>query len=366
MFKQLAPRMASYRFSFYFVIAFSTCVLLADTALLWAWDVGGISVRTLAALHLGICLGFLLAPLYLRKLLTSMQKTMFAWIGVTVMLLGPVGAFGIALITLLYARYYRKSTPFDEWYKDLIPDQVTSQEERLVERLRSWQAEAERQQVPMPFADVLAEGSREEKITAITLMLRHYNASFAPAFREALNDADSAVRVQAASAITRIEENFLAENLSLEQRRAAQPGDNACLLKLAKHYDDHAAAGLCDTGSIAEYRRKAESAYRELHQNSPKDTGVLWSLGRLLIRAKNLKEAAVILEKALLLNNDTAKPSQRVWYWECLYEQQRYAELRQQVRQHFHEIPSQTLLPQNLIDSINLWNESLDVPRGAL
>lgn len=322
--------------------------------ILWAWTEGHVPAWLVFIVHIISCLSFLGLAYGYRRLGRSWRLAVVAF--PIVLVLGPIGALGMFLTTILYAWYRKRATPFEVWYREILPEQITPPEERLIERLLVWGEETEIQhQQPMPFADVLAAGSRSEKQSAITLMLRNYHPSFAPAFREALSDSDNAVRVQAASAITRIEENFLADNLLLERRRASHPNDVKNLAKLAKHYDEHASSGLSDEETLAARRQKAELAYQQLHELKPDDAIVLWSFGRLLIRSERYNEAAKIFEKALDLSVDAVDPLQRVWYWECLYNQARYAELRQQVRTHYEQIPKDTVLPQALLDSIDLW-----------
>jgi len=275
----------------------------------------------------------------------------------TTLALGPVGALGSLYSGLTYVIQRRTATPFYEWYETILPDQTTTPQERLMERLRAWGQETESlHREPVPFNEVLTSGSRRDKQAAIALMARQFNPAFAPAFRQALHDPDNAVRVQTASAITRIEDQYHRRGMELEKQLAMGEGDIEILRKLAQHYDEHASAGLADADTLAEHRRKAEHLYEEIVQRAPDDVDSLWALGRLYVRCGRIREAAERFEQALAVNDSHIDPRWRVWYWECLFSLGRYQDLREEVRAHYHDVPRSVDFPPALLDSIELWS----------
>jgi len=351
--RQIDLKQAARRPCLLLMVVVIAAVFLLEGWMIWALEQSGVGLPAMLAMHILASLLLLsMAPICqrhgrdVRLLLLGFLMVLF---------LGPVGAGGMLLATFAYAVYRRRATPFEIWYREILPEQITPPEERLIERLRAWAEETEIQHhEPVPFADILASGSRAEKQTAIALMARNFHLAFAPAFRESLNDPDNAVRVQTASAITRIEEEFLARALVLEREHERHPDDPEVLWQLARHYDKHASAGLSDPDTVLEYRERAETAYRRLSELR-NDDAVLWALGRLLVRAGRTAEAASVFEQALKVSNDQAHPLQRVWYWECLYDQKRFHELRAEVRGHYNQIPRDATLPPSLLDSIDLW-----------
>lgn len=279
-----------------------------------------------------------------------------------VLVLGPLGAAGMVMSALFYIMYRSTATPFEIWYKEILPEQTTTPEEMLIERLRAWSQETEQQHRELvPFTDVLISGSISEKETAIDLMVRNYHPIFAHALRAALADSCNAVRAHAVAAITKIEEVFLAETLLLERLKNKHPNDFENLLALARHYDNHANAGLGDSASQIEYRHKAEALYRHLQELRPDDESIDWALGRLLVRDNRISEASDIFEGALKKSGGVVDPLQRIWHWECLYNLQRLTNLREEIRHHQRQIPAGSDLPQSLLDSIELWrNDKID------
>jgi len=332
-------------------------VAILDASAWWAWDLAVISIQIALALHLLCTSLLLLLRVWYKKIEENNAFPEIAFL--FVLTLGPVGALGMAVTLLLYARYRKKATPFETWYRKLVPQYSTTEQERSMERFLSLSRDNDFQNMPpTPFADVLSSGSQSEKRSMLTLMFRNYHSSFSPIFRQALNDSDSAIRVYAASMVSKITDNFHAENIKLEKRRLDKPSDLKNLYQLAKHYDERATAGLSDEESLGQFRKKAQYLYVQLYKLQPSNIRIQWLLGRLLLRYGKHIAAANIFEGALNLlasKNETADPFQLVWYWQCLYEQSRYAKLRQQIQKYRHQIPEDSLLQLTVIENIDVW-----------
>jgi len=335
----------------------TSVVAILEVATLWVWSLSLIPTLVAVLLHGLYCGVFLLLRSWYKKIEENNALPELAFL--FVLTLGPLGAVGIILTLLLYAHYRKNSTAFEIWYKELVPQQVKTDQERLIEQFILLGKEEKYQPMdPVPFADVLSSGDQSAKRAMLTLMLRNFHPSFAPVFHQALKDSDSAIRVHAASVITRIKENFQVENMKLEKRRLNRPSDLENLTRLAKHYDERATAGLSDDESLEQYRQKARSLYAELHKKSPSDITILWLWGRVLLRSGEFIKAAKVFENALDLLDaraEAADPFQLVWYLECLYERSRYTKLRQQIRKYRNQIPEDSILQLTVIDNIDLW-----------
>src|SRR6185436_344770 len=114
-----------------------------------------------------------------------------------------------------------------------------------------------------PFSDILFFGTLAQKQELISLMSRSFQPAFAPVLRAALDDANNAIRVQAASAITLIEDDFMRRSLSLASSVREKPGDPELLLKQARLHDDYARSGILDRDRERDSRKKALETYRE-------------------------------------------------------------------------------------------------------
>lgn len=329
-------------------------VLGFDIWSLAIWNAGQISFLQFVLMHSLACGIF---PLQAAICWWLQYPSWFALLAFPIVLvLGPIGAAGMLMTATIYFRSHESATPFEVWYRGLLPEQMTPPEERIIEHLHIWGQHAEEQHRELvPFTDVLMSGSVEEKQHAIDIMVRNFQPSFAPILRGALNDSSNIIRTHAVAAITRIEEIFLDRTMEMERLTVDFPDDFEHVLALAKHYDDHANAGLSDVDTLDEYRQKAEKLYRKLHELWPEDADILWLLGRLLVRSKRMSEAADTFEQALQISDDYVCPLQRVWYWECLYELRRFEQLRKEIHNHYTQVSNDTDLPEVLLEAVELW-----------
>lgn len=329
-------------------------VLALDVWLLWLWTEGQSTFFKVFAIH---CLA---SSLFL------MQSAMCWWLhrawgfGLLtfplVLVLGPVGAVGILLTALVFVFSRESATPFDTWYEEILPEKMTPPEERMIEYLRLWGHEAEVQNRDLiPFTDILVSGSVKEKQSAIDIIVKNYHPLFSAVLRGALKDPVNTIRTHAVAAITRIEEMYQDKALLLEEKMVAHPDDAESILNLAKHFDEHANAGLSDVDTLAGYRLQAEKLYRQFHDLKATNTSVLWLLGRLLIRDERSREALLVFDEALKISGNVAKPQQRIWHWECLYDLRRFSILREQVQMHYEQVLIDPALPKPLLESIALW-----------
>lgn len=327
-------------------------ILSFDIGLLYFWGMGEISFLTVLFLHFVEC-----SVLLIVATLQGKEQAWFSLLAFPIVLaLGPLGAAGILLSALLYSWYRKTATPFEVWYNEILPSQTTPPAERLMERLYVWNRKPEMQQDTLVhFIDIMKSGSRDEKQTVIDLMRNNFHPDFSPVLKGALGDACNIVRSHAVAAITKIEEAFQSETYKLERYIRDVPDDFDALLKLARHYDEYANSGLSDNDLLKSYRHKAEQLYCDLLEKCSEDVSIHWSLGRLLIRDGRFKEAADVIESALNIADDAVQPMQRIWYWECLYNLQRFTKLREEIHRHRLQVLENADLPQDLLDSIDLW-----------
>ena len=74
-----------------------------------------------------------------------------------------------------------------------------------------------------PFNDILSGGSVVQKQLALAKIARYFRPNLAPLLLQAIHDPDAAVRVQAATAMARIERDFMKRRMDLEKKLAGQP-----------------------------------------------------------------------------------------------------------------------------------------------
>jgi hypothetical protein len=262
--------------------------------------------------------------------------------------LGPIGSLGALVTGVTTHLYARSATPFDQWYASLFPD---------VERSpRLQQAGVSRESgrgSVAPFADILSFGQLSQKQELITLIASDFRPEFAHVLRMALNDANNAVRVQAATAIARIEDEFLQRSLRMSAEVLENPLDPARLLSLATLLDEYANAGIMDRERETAARERATQAYVDYLQLVKTDPVAQQAIGRLRLRAQDHDGAARWLEQ----RGDawSAPPQSRMVYMEALFELGRFDELRSYAAAHAQDLLLSEGLPLEAHETAKLW-----------
>jgi tetratricopeptide (TPR) repeat protein len=281
--------------------------------------------------------------------------------------MGPFGAVGAGLGAALRWLFARRATPFEEWYAALFPKLEISPTRELYERIALRGGGPDIRSSVASFSDVMVLGSFQQKQAVISLIADEFRPSFASALRSALNDAEPAIRVQAATACTRIENRFLERVITLEERRAAAPNEPDVLLALALHHDAYANTGLLDAGRAHDERRQAFDWYERVVRLQPDAPGVKQAMGRLLLRLDQPERALEYLE--CLAERPEATPEVLAWYMECLYRLRRIDSLRHAAHLHKVRIAASDL-PYEVREAVRLWadrdaNDRLAIRKAA-
>lgn len=319
------------------------------------------AIPSILMLHGFVALGLLIAAYGMRGTVTESPD--FLLFVVATVFLGPLGVAGAAGAALLTRIYAWRATPFEEWYRALFPEERQDRTRELYERvvLRG-HGPAERSTVA-PFADVMTLGSLQEKQAAIALIASGFRPEFAVALRAALNDQEAAVRVQAASAVARIEQHFLRRSMALEARRAVDPSDPVLLMELAGHYAALSATGLIDEMRAKEAAEASLALYVDAAARARDEATRLeatGAAGRLMLRLGRPDEAERVL--APIATTDQATPDLVAPYLEALFRLRRFVDLRQ-LCLRLRDSGSAGL-PQGVEEALALWTE--DAPQPML
>jgi polysaccharide biosynthesis protein PelE len=280
------------------------------------------------------------------------------------LLAGPVGAGGALFSMLLGFAYSRQSTSFENWYASLFPEQDDRMPQMLAESIaRKGTAVAEPEVTP--FSEVFAFGTKEEKLEALVRMTRKFKPAFAPLLKMALNDPINTVRVQAAAAISKIESDFLAESGRLTERSSHRPEVPELLLESARHYDDYAFIGLLDLLREQDNRARALRLYIEYLRQVPADEQARLSVGRILMRQGEYRQAANWFEECN--SAGLASPQVALWQMEALARLGRYSDVRKLAREHRRELADDTEYPAEIVGAVRLWSgESFSTAEGRV
>ena len=274
-------------------------------------------------------------------------------LGSTTAALGAFGAFGTLLSILLHLWFMQVSQTFAEWFATIFPRRKLSRPEKMFDDLTYGRDQNPMSYSVVPFMDVMEIGSEAQKRKALGRMSEYFEPQFAPAFKKALVDSSNTIRVQAATAVTRIENQFLEELMKITELTRRYPKDANIRLALAEHYDDYAFTGILDMEREMVNRTRALEHYREYLEMKPGDINVRIRAGRLMLRLDRAVEAADWFARCLM--DGYSSDSLIIWYLESLFLAGRFEELRKNARLHRTRLRAlYEDLPQ-LAESVELW-----------
>jgi hypothetical protein len=238
---------------------------------------------------------------------------------------GPFGA-GICLLAALVHKYCAvEAVSPSEWIESLFEREKDSESDRLHERISLGLDDFEAASDVEPFRDILTGGTVLQKQMAVAKIARHFRPQFAPLLMQAANDSNTAVRVQAATALAKIERDFMSRYIKLENALKDLPNSDPDKLKLAELYDEYAHAGLLDDNNRQALRLKAIAIYEAClaETNNPE-----WRvrLARLFLRQDEPESARRWLEP--IIQSGNASRGAMYWYMEALFRLKLFGELR--------------------------------------
>lgn len=266
---------------------------------------------------------------------------------------GIFGSLGSLLGFVATLIYRQKAQHFKEWYESIFPTDAVSDPQRLYDNIMEGIDENPRHYGVMPFVEVMNLGSENQKRRALAKMTSRFSPRFAAAFRVALADPSNTIRVQAATAIAKIEREFMQKLERIELARVKEPKNPHLTMALAKFYDDYAFTGVLDSELEKLNRERAINTYKSYLQQDPNSAEAWIAIGRLLYRNKQWEEAADwfrhALDRGWRINNMV------LWHFECLFRLGQYAELRRALLEYGRSVVGQEELPKDVRDAVSFW-----------
>jgi hypothetical protein len=255
---------------------------------------------------------------------------------------GPIGAGSVLGALLLAGMFRHTALPAADWIGD-----PGESDEADSSRPEARDAAADAAEVT-PLMDILEMGDEMQKQEVVALVTRSFRPGLASLLKRALEDSSNAIRVQAATAMARIEGRFLNRAMELDQLAAAAPSDPAPARDLARLYDDYAFTGLLDPVRERENQQLARQWYEAWIALAPGRPEAHFALGRLLVRCEEWEEADYHLEKA--------GKEASAWRLETLFRLGRYEEIPPLAASLNCEDP---LMPLSLRQAARLWTEEV-------
>lgn len=322
------------------------------TMLLWR---GTIEPWALLTLHLVVCASAAVVAWRVPALRADRSIALAVVVMTGTGVLGVVGAALSLSVTWLLRHQHHT---IDEWYGQLFPRFAPEAHAALWRRVGQRASDRRQPLEVIPFLDLLQHGTIPQKQSVISLISNAFRPAFASALRAALTDSQNVIRVQAATAIARLEHQFLEDTLRLEAQLKTDAVVLDDVMALAQHYDDYAFTGLLDAGREADCRDKALALYERARALAPDDGLIATRLGRLLLRLGRYEAAEAALRVAASKADDHES---RLWLMECYFRQHRYGDLRRvagEVRDGGTNIAT---WPVEVAPTLRLWMGEPDV-----
>lgn len=212
--------------------------------------------------------------------------------------LGPAGCAGVFLCTVFELCFRPFATPFTEWFESIFPQEDNDEQVAFVELLHASEDPIQTSLRISSFRDTMSVGTIEQKQALLALIARRFTPAFAPALRQALQDAVPSVRVQAAAATASIENRYAEKTMALEQKARSRTATVADHRRLAEHLVEFADSGIAEQQRCDDARKSALEHFDAILSNSPTDFGALTASARLLLHSGKFGEAYLRIQNA--------------------------------------------------------------------
>ena len=285
-----------------------------------------------------------------KKGMDARHLSILAIISATTGVFGTVGALVGFIGSGLFSG---RAKHFNDWYESIFPTDNLSEPQIIYDRIVEGFDENPHTYSVSPFLDVMHLGSENQKRRALAKMTSRFNSRFSEAFRAALRDPSNTIRVQAATAISKVEKDFTRKLERIELARAQQPSNALLTLALAKFYDDYAFTGVLDVERERTNRERAISTYKSYLQQDPNSSEAWIAVGRLLFRNQQWEEAAEWFRNAM--DRGWHVKTMMMWYFECLFRLGRYRDLRRALLEYGKGVITQDDMPAHVREAVSLW-----------
>lgn len=331
------------------VFSFVWTLLHGINTYLTLWDHWPFWIGVLVHMVLGLIL-----VLYSMARLRLEAETRFTLtLTITSIMTGVIGSAGTLLTVLSVFYYNARARSFIDWYRTIFPALTTSKSEAIYEALLAGREENVKHYSVIPFMDVIKLGTEQQKRQAISRITENFDPTFAPVLQEALKDPSNAIRVQTATAITKIENRFSDMVMKIERLERERPKDPIVKKGLARYYDDYAFTGILDPDRERINRKQALNKYKEYLEMAPNDIECRVRIGRLMLRSGESEEAVDWFSRSF----DAGHRDRQLllWYVQALFESGQYDTLRRLAKDCIPFIDELRAMRPQLAACIESW-----------
>jgi len=281
--------------------------------------------------------------------------------------LGVFGAFITLIVLSIYLAFRSRTTSLMQLLDNFFPGEEEDLSEVLYERVRFGMDDFDPRKMPVVFQDVLEYGSESQKRLAIERMLKHFRPEFTKAFSKALNDSSNAIRVVAATAVTRIDKQYAETEERLKKDVENNSEDIAALLDYAKHCHEYSELDIIDRIRALKLRARAIEAYSRYREAKPGIFFVDIALASLFYSNGEYHRVLTLLSPYFQKSEPVDYRIYR-WYMSSLFQLRRWRDLYQFANRDHTMTWKQSVEFDAMMDLIMLWrtgfHETVNIKRG--
>lgn len=261
---------------------------------------------------------------------------------------GAPGALVIALSYLLFFGYLCFIQPIGELLASLVPrfalERVDAVYERILYKLDDFRSD----RVPIPFRDVMEFGSYKQKRRIIEKMLRYFRPAFANALKMGLYDKSSAIKVQAATAISAIDHKMFAAHIVWKKRAQEAPHDREIQKIYGEKTLSYAFSRILDDDRQVRMLDEAKRVFEEYLKEKPDDEEVIIDLAEIYAALNHDAMVKQLAERALALQFSSRAA---LLLLQALYNERDFTKIRAYVHEWMHH----PQVSHQLQEAIALW-----------
>lgn len=273
---------------------------------------------------------------------------------------GLMGAFVILLIVVIMGLTPNGGTPFSQWYYSLFPDETKSKEDELYERLYHGLDDLSDKTGVVSFDDVIKLGTYRQKQEAISKIVNHYHPDFANTLKTAINDPMNSVRVQAATAISKVLDTYVQLHEKLMVAREKYPKNHKVLINLARHTHAYANCGLLEPERTRALEEDALRYFQEYLALYPDDVHALYFVGEIYLYKNQFEEALSHIRRSLELRPEgKLNPILIRDYCEALFRLHNLEGIREAVQRYLPRMDVENQKAMDVTEMLEAWDRGI-------
>jgi len=267
---------------------------------------------------------------------------------------GCIVYFGVFLSRFIFGKFKNFNPHFISSNDFLF---VKEKKETLIDRLEDGLEHLDEHEYTDSYLDVMRFGSISQKITALNNVLNFYKPEFSEIFDIAINDESNVIRVQAATAVTKIREKYSKQVREAQKKLfnedGSLPSKHSSLRSLVKCYMSYIDSGLLDIETIQDISGRILECYNKIGVKNY-NIGDLEILSNIYVILQKYDDAHKILQD---LYKKKAKPSSVsvLNYLKTLFHLKKMKELREFARKYKNTIDQEDPLSVIINDTSNAW-----------